>query len=78
MLIEKEIIMPLLGDTMKLREYLFVKRISVKDFSQIVDYSRTHISAIVNEKLKPSPKLARRIEKETNGEVTIDELLKGE
>jgi len=70
--------MPLLGDTMNLREYLFVKRITVKDFSELVDYSRTHLSAIVNGKLRPSPKLARRIEKATEGEVTVEELLKGE
>ena len=70
--------MPLLGDTMKLREYLFVRRMSVKEFSEILDYSRTHLSAIVNETQKPSPKLARRIEKETKGEVKAEELLKGE
>jgi plasmid maintenance system antidote protein VapI len=69
--------MPLLGDTMKLREYLFVHRMTVKEFSELVDYSRTHLSAIINEKLKPSPKLARRIEKETNGEVKAEDLLKG-
>ena len=70
--------MPLLGDTMNLREYLFINRLSVKEFSEKVDYSRTHISGIMHGKLKPSPKLARRIEKETNGEVTIEELMKGE
>jgi len=70
--------MALLGDTMKLREYLFVHRMTVKEFSSLVDYSRTHLSAIVNEKLKPSPKLARRIEKETNGKVKAEDLLKGE
>jgi transcriptional regulator with XRE-family HTH domain len=70
--------MPLLGDTMNLREYLFVKRMTIQEFSEIVDYSRVHISGIVNGKLRPSRKLAKRIEKETNGEVTIQELLKGE
>lgn len=61
---------------MKLREYLFVHRMTVKEFSELLDYSRTHLSAIVNEKLKPSPKLARRIEKETNGEVKAEDLIK--
>lgn len=70
--------MPLLGDTMKLREYLFVNRISVKEFSKSVDYSRTHLSGVVNGKLKPSKKLARAIEKATQGEVSIEELTKGE
>ena len=70
--------MPLIGVDMNLREYLFQHRMSVTDFSQLVDYSRTHLSAIVNGKLKPSPKLARRIEKETQGEVKAKDLLKGE
>jgi transcriptional regulator with XRE-family HTH domain len=70
--------MYLLGKTMNLREYLFIRRMSVKSFSEIVDYSRTHISSIVNGRLIPSPKLARRIEKETNGEVKAEELLRGD
>lgn len=70
--------MPLLGDTMKLREYLFVKKMTIQEFSENIDYSRVHISGIVNEKLKPSRKLAKRIEKETKGEVKAEELLKGE
>ena len=70
--------MPLIGVDMNLRDYLSIHRLSVKEFSQSVDYSRTHLSAIVNGKLKPSPKLARRIEKETNGEVKAQDLMKGE
>lgn len=70
--------MPLIGIDMNLRDYLSMHRIAVTDFSELVDYSRTHISAIVNGKLKPSPKLARRIEKETKGEVKAEDLLKGE
>ncbi len=70
--------MPLIGVDMNLRDYLSIHRLSVKEFSHAVDYSRTHLSAIVNGKLKPSPKLARRIEKETNGEVKAEDLLKGE
>ena len=70
--------MPLIGVDMNLRDYLSLHRITVKDFSELVDYSRTHLSAIVNGKLKPSPKLARRIEKETHGEVKVEDLLKGE
>jgi DNA-binding transcriptional regulator YdaS (Cro superfamily) len=70
--------MPLVGENMDLREYLFIHRLSVKDFSEKLDYSRTHLSAIVHGKLKPSKRLARAIERETNGEVTVEELLKGE
>lgn len=63
---------------MDLREYLFRKRITVKDFAEKIDYSRTHMSEIVNMKRKPTKKLARAIEKATNGEVTVEELLEKE
>jgi hypothetical protein len=71
----KEKNMPLVGENMNLREYLFIKRMTIQEFSEIVDYSRVHISGIINGKLKPSRKLAKRIEKETNGEVTAKELV---
>ena len=60
---------------MELREYLFFKRITVKEFSQIMDYSRTHISAVVNKKANASKKLARRIEKFTDGEIKSESLM---
>ena len=63
---------------MDLREYLFRKRISILDFSKIVECSRTHLSEMVHGRRIPSKRLARDIEKATNGEVTIEELMKGE
>lgn len=62
---------------MDLREYLFRKRITVKEFSETLDYTRTHLSQIINGNRSPSKRLARSIEKATNGEVTAEELLKG-
>lgn len=61
---------------MDLREYLFRQRISVQEFAEKLEYSRTHLSLIVNGKGRPSPRLAKAIEKATNGEVTAEELLK--
>lgn len=63
------------GESMNLREYLFLKRMSVTEFSELVDHSRNYISQIVNGKYKPSKRLARAIEKMTNGEVTAQELM---
>lgn len=60
---------------MKLKLYLVKNRLSVVEFAQMLDYSRTHLSAVINGHLKPSRRLARAIERETNGEVTADELL---
>ena len=65
-----------LGELMNLKEYLFYKRMTVKDFSEKIGYSRTHISATMNGHLKMNKKLARAIERETEGEVTAEELLK--
>lgn len=61
---------------MDLREYLFRKRLTVKQLADKLEYSRTHLSQIVNGHIKPSPRLAKSIEKETDGEVTAEELLK--
>jgi len=57
---------------MTLRDYLFHNRMSVKQFSETLDYSRTHLSGIIHGKLKPSKRLAKAIEKATNGEVTAE------
>ncbi len=61
---------------MDLREYLFHKRLTVVEFSKIVDYSRDHISRIIHGHKTPSKKLARAIEKATDGEVKAESLLK--
>lgn len=69
--------MLLAGENMNLKEYLFLKRMSIKDFSDFMGYSRTHMSAIINGHLKPSRAMAKSIERATDGEVTAEELLKG-
>jgi plasmid maintenance system antidote protein VapI len=58
-----------------LRDYLYHNRISVTEFAKNIDYSRGHLTSIINGKLRPSKKLARQIEKATNGEVKAEELL---
>jgi len=60
---------------MDLRTYLFNNRLSVKEFAEKLHCSRTHMSAVMNGRLKPSIRLAASIERETNGEVKIKELL---
>ena len=57
------------GEHMNLREYLFLKRMNITEFSILVDCSRNYISQIVNGRYIPSKKLARAIERVTNGEV---------
>lgn len=60
---------------MDLRRYLFEKRISVTAFSSILGCSRIHLSEIINGRRLPSLVLAKLIEKETEGEVTVQDLL---
>jgi hypothetical protein len=61
---------------MDLRRYLFEKKISIVDFSKTIECDRAYLSKIVNGKLKPSKRLAKDIEKATNGDVKAEELLK--
>lgn len=63
---------------MQLKLYLVKNRLTIKEFSDMIGYSRNQISGIANEKLKPSLRLAKVIENATNGEVTVEELMKGE
>jgi len=63
---------------MQLKVYLVQNRLTIKEFSEMIGYSRNQISGIANEKLKPSLRLAKLIEQATNGQVTVEELLKGE
>jgi DNA-binding transcriptional regulator YdaS (Cro superfamily) len=61
---------------MDLREYLFRNRISVTDFSNKLEYSRTHISEIMNGRRNCPKRLAILIESATKGQVSINDLLK--
>ena len=60
---------------MKLRDYLNSKETSISELAKQLDYERAHISRVVNGIQKPSPKLARAIEKYTEGKVTVKDLL---
>lgn len=60
---------------MNLREWLFRNKTSVTDFAKKVEVSRTHLNLISCGVRKPSPELAKRIEKATKGKVTKEEVL---
>ena len=60
---------------MDLREYLFRNRISVAEFSRKIDYHRNYVNQIALGHKTPSRKLAKAIELETAGQVTIAELM---
>lgn len=63
---------------MQLRDYLHIKRIKIAQFARELGASRSYINNICNGKIKPGHRLAKDIEKLTEGNVTAEELLKGE
>lgn len=65
----------MIGEIMELKKYLFLKRINITEFSEKIEISRSYLSAIANGKLIPSRKIARQIERATEGEVTAKEIL---
>lgn len=60
---------------MKLRRYLFESGIKIKHLAKLLDYSPTTISMISLGRQKAGRKIARLIEKHTNGAVTAEEVI---
>lgn len=46
-----------------------------EEFSQKVNVSRTQITKIINNTVKPSVNLVKKIKEATNGEVTYEDLI---
>ncbi len=62
----------LVGENMTLREYLKIRDLNIKDFSEQLDYSRCYLSMVINGSKKPGSKLLRMIERKTEGQVTAE------
>ena len=60
---------------MNLKEFLFFERKIHKEFSEELFISRNYLTLIVNQKVKPSKRLAKAIEIATQGKVTAEEVL---
>jgi transcriptional regulator with XRE-family HTH domain len=52
---------------MNLKEYLFYKKLTAKEFAKILDIDKCYISSVISGNRKPSKKLLRSIEKYTDG-----------
>jgi len=61
---------------MHLREYLWKKKLTIQQFSELIGYNRHYISLIMRGSKKPSKRLAQEIEEATAGEVKAEEFLK--
>ena len=60
---------------MKLKNYLKYKNLTISAFAVAAEVSQPFLSLILSGKRKPSSAMALKIEKATNGEVTVLELL---
>jgi len=56
---------------MNLKVYLATINMTEKDFSNLISYNRCYISLIANGRVKPGKKLARIIERATQGKVKL-------
>lgn len=54
-----------------LRQYLTQKQLEIKEFAEMIGYSRTYISLVCNGKVNPSGHLKKTIEILTQGQVMI-------
>jgi len=59
-----------------LTDYLYWNKLSITDFSKKVDCTRTYLSSIINGRQVPSRRMARDIERATDGAIKAEDLLK--
>ena len=59
--------------SMKLRMWLALKKMTVKDFSKLVGVSASYLSLILYDHQKPGKFLAKEIIRQTEGMVNFDE-----
>jgi len=57
---------------MKLDEYLFRQRVSVKDFSTLIGFQPEYVSSIKTGHKSPGRKMREAVYKVTNGQVIFD------
>ena len=60
---------------MTLEEFLKINKITTTEFSAVISCGQPMVSNLCNRRRRPSPSLALRIERATNGAVTRDELI---
>lgn len=63
------------GDNITIKDYLYLKQMTVEDFSKLIGYTRHHVSGVINGRFKPTKKFALYIEKVTDGMVKAKDLI---
>lgn len=64
-----------LGGFMNLKVWIVKNKTTITKFSEKMGISRCYLSGIIIGQRKPGPKLIKRIEEETNGEITYRDFL---
>ena len=59
---------------MKLMDYIFEKRTTIKDFAHDIGYSAVTVSLVLHGKQKPTPRFIYLVNKITQGRVTQIEI----
>ena len=57
---------------MNLKEYLFYKEMTVREFAAIADISPCHLSSVISGQRPTTPKLLRAIARATKNKVTAE------
>jgi transcriptional regulator with XRE-family HTH domain len=60
---------------MPIKLYTLKNGLTLTAFAEMLGYSRDYISALANGNIKMGGPIAKKIEKVTNGEITISELM---
>jgi len=61
---------------MDLRTFLFLNKIQLKEFAKQIDYTSNQISEVMHGRRPAGKRLARAIEKATNGQVKAEDLIR--
>lgn len=62
---------------MKLRDWILQAGMRQADFAVLLDITRSHCSSIINGTRSPSRKVALKIAKVTDGEISVEDVLTG-
>jgi plasmid maintenance system antidote protein VapI len=65
----------LIGKDITLKEYILLNRMSIEDFARQVDFSRNHVSLIMNGRKPMTQKFARAVDRVTKGAVQMENIV---
>jgi len=61
---------------MDLKVYLATIDMSIKEFSELIDFNRSYVSLVLNGHRQPSRKFSQVVKELTDGQVTVEDFKK--